>query len=142
MKNKIKYSELMPYLKHKDLLEDFKIALNPTPYDNLPNGEYLIRGNKKSHSKEYWVFENVWYLVATTIKDNGHWYCISAKYNLFPMLPLKEYEELTKHVNRLSELWQRNVYGFNCWLDLRSSSRDISLNFYKLDKRNFFKNKL
>jgi len=136
MKNKIKYSEASEWWNHKDLLEDFDIVPNPLPYENLPNGEYLIRGNKKSHSKEYWMFENVWYLVATTTEDNGHYLVISSTYHLFPSLPTSEYEELSKHINRLSELWQRHVYGFNFWMDMRDQTRKMNLNF-RIFEKNF-----
>jgi len=126
MKNKIKFLNAPEWWTHTNLLEDFDIVDSPLPqYKNLPNGEYLIRGNKKSYSKEYWMLDNVWHLVADTKKDNGRYFAISSTYRLFPMLPTSEYKVLTMINAKLSKEWQRNVYGFNMWLHNRNHRREF-----------------
>jgi hypothetical protein len=129
---KLKYLAFSVEYSHHDLLEDFDLVDNPTEYSNLPDGEYLIRGNKKGHRKEYWVKDNIWYLVDDVKKDNGHFYVDSCKYKLFPMLKHCEYEELYKHINKLSNIWIRNTLGYFCWLELRASSRELQKTTIKL----------
>jgi hypothetical protein len=129
MKNKIKYLNFDYEMDHSDLLEDFKVVENPTKWNNLPNGEYLIRGDKKEHSVEYWVKDNIWYLVSTTTKDNGHYYCNAAKYQLFPNLPEKEWETLNKVWSKLSPYWKRAVAGRNQYMSLREIRREIHKSF-------------
>jgi len=131
MKNKIKYLNFQNDWSHQDLLNDFKPVSNPTKYTNLPDGEYLIRGDKKEHSIEYWVKDNIWYQVSVTTKDNGHYYCNAARYELFPCLKNKEWTELNKHWNKLNPHWKRAVGGKNQWDRLRELRRDIKKSFLK-----------
>lgn len=49
---------------HPKNLNIYPIVNNPLPqYNNLPNGMYLIRGNKKYHFKIYKLFNNTWNLM-------------------------------------------------------------------------------
>jgi hypothetical protein len=131
MKNKIKYLNFDYNREHSELSDDFDIVKNPTEFNNLPDGEYLIRGDKKNHSKEYWVKDNIWYLVSVTTIDNGHYYCNAGTYQLFPNLPEKEWDLLNKVVTKLSPYWKRAVYGRNQFMSIRELRRDIKKSFLK-----------
>lgn len=116
-------------------LECFKTCLNPLPYDNLPDGEYLIRGPIKGHRKEYWKYNNTWYLINTVIKDNGNYYCDSTKYMLFPMLSEKEWFFIQNvGWEKLNKLWQRHLQGYLNWKAIRKLTFDMRLDFYKFEK--------
>lgn len=52
------------------------IVENPTDYNKVKDGIYIIRGNKKHHYKEYHVFQNIWYLMNDKTKDNGNFMCV------------------------------------------------------------------
>lgn len=109
---------------------------NPLPYENLPDGEYLIRGNQKEHRKEYWKDGDAWYLVDVVEKDNGHYICDSSAYMLFPSLPEKEWKRiLAIPYKRFSPVWQRHIFGYKHWLELRRIKRDSGLMY-----RQFIKN--
>ena len=113
-------------------LEDFVVVDSPLSYKNLPDGEYLIRGNKKEHRKEYYKYKDKWYLIHESTKDNGHFTCDATEYMLFPMLPEKEWELLNKiPYNRLNKLWQRWRSAHQHWLDLIKIRRDVKLSFIK-----------
>ena len=121
--------------EHEDLLEDFKVVDNPSPYNNLPDGEYLIRGNKKSYSKEYWVKGNIWYLVNEQTYDNGRYICDAAKYELFPSLSEKQWQILYSVPYKcLSKTWQRYLEGHWQWMRLRDLKREIDLGYLKFNK--------
>jgi len=115
-----------------DLGDDFRLVENPLPYDNLPNGEYQIRGNKKDHAKYYWVKDNKWFLTEDKIKDNGHFQCEAGTYQMFPSLPDKKYKELRKNYKYLSHVWQRYVYGYFHWKELREIGRNTSFIRFKI----------
>lgn len=115
---------------------DFDVVPNPTPYNNLPDGEYVIRGNIQYHRNEYWKIENVWHLVTTYDFDNGQYMCDAAEYLLFPNLSEKEWEILNHPIahGKLSKYWNRALYGRNFWMELRQLSRDSKLNYNKFAK--------
>ena len=118
----------------EDLDEDFEKVECPILNIKrvLPNGEYLIRGNKKSHATEYYLYNNQWYLVDQRTKDNGHYHCDSSTYQLFPVLPNKEYERMsTVGWRKLNPLWQRHLFGYEQWMKLRELSRDIHKMYIK-----------
>ena len=135
MKNKIKFKSFTANYDHIELMHDFKKIANPTSYKNLPDGEYLIRGDKKGHSKKYWVKDNIWYLTENKTKDNGHYFCDAATYTLFPQLSEKEWELMNKiPYKRLSKYWQRARFGYNFYMELRASRRRTRkelIKFYK-----------
>lgn len=122
--NKLKFLVAPMWWNHEDLANDFNVVENPTIYPNVPDGEYLIRGNKKDHSTEYWVFENVWYLTSETTVDKGHSYCIAGTYRLFPDLSNTQWEALYKTYNYLKPYWQRRLLGYKHWLELREMYRN------------------
>ncbi len=138
MKNKIKYLNFTVNWQHSHLLDDYLIVDNPTIWNNLPDGEYLIRGNKKDHSTEYWVKDNIWYLVSITTKDNGHYYCNAGIYQLFPILPEKEWEQLNKVASKLSSYWKRSVAGRNHYMDIRQMTRSIKKSILKNKNRKVY----
>ena len=113
-------------------LEHFKIVDCPLPYNDLPDGEYLIRGNKRSHRKKYWKFKDKWYLVNDVTKDNGHYDCDSAEYMLFPMLSEKEWQKIKGVPYKvLSPLWKRHIAGYTHWMQCRKLVRGIKLDYIK-----------
>lgn len=124
---KFKYIPLVVQYDLLDLEEDFDKADNPFPqFPNLPEGEYLIRGNKSAHRKKYWKVSGEWYLIEDVTKDNGHYNCDSSTYNLFPSLPDKEWQKIEQiGFRRLNKVWQRHLYGYNQWMHLRELRRDI-----------------
>ena len=99
--------------------------------ENYPDGEYLIRGNKKSHRKKYYCVNNQWYLVEDVKKDNGHYNCDSYVYMLFPMSKHSEYLELRKHYDKLTPFWKRSVNGYFGWLEITKLRRNTKLSFIK-----------
>jgi hypothetical protein len=125
---KFKYYQGNVHLwENEDLKEDFgKNVESPLPYKKMPNGVYLIRGNEKSHRKEYWVLNNKWYLVSDVKKDNGHYLCDSATFNLFPQLSEKEWNNILKIPNKcFNKLWQRHIYGYWHWKNMRELRKEI-----------------
>jgi hypothetical protein len=123
---KLKFISASKWWKHEELSKDFEVVPNPTKYNNLPNGEYHIRGNKKNHAKYYWVLDNIWYLTETKTKDNGHHLCEAGTYQMFPPLSEKEWEYINKIPRKmLTKNWRRLRYGHNHWMDLREISRNI-----------------
>ena len=105
---------------------------SPLPYKNLPTGVYLIRGNEKSHRKEYWKINNSWFLIYDVKKDNGHYLCDSTTFNLFPQLSEKEWNDILKIPNKcFNKLWQRHIYGYCHWKDMRDMGLNIKLVRYK-----------
>lgn len=108
-----------------------KVVDNPTPYKNLPEGEYLIRGDKQFHCKLYHHFQNVWYLMEVSTKSSDLYSTIVHQYQLFPCLKTKEWEELGRHYAKLTKYWRRMVYGYFRWKELRDLSRDVALTFFK-----------
>ena len=130
MKIKFKYIPFRVRYEGIDLMGDFKTVAPPLPYKNLPEGEYLIRGNKKSHRRKYWLYNNVWFLVEDETKDRGQYYCDSCEYMLFSSLSEKEWKNIENvGVTRLNKLWQRHLYGYKHWKNLREISRDIKKDF-------------
>lgn len=118
-----------------DLADDFKPVPNPLPYQNLPDGEYLIRGNVREHRTEYWKEGEVWYLVSEVTRDNGHYLCDSSTYMLFPSLPEKEWKRiLAIPYKRFSKVWQRHIFGYKHWLELRRIKRDSGLMYMQFTK--------
>jgi hypothetical protein len=137
MKTKFKYIPFRYQHEIQDLKEEFPIVKNPFGM-NMKNGEYLIRGDKKSHSRKYWVIDNVWFLISDTKKDNGHYDCIAGKYHLFPSLSEKEWDLLNKPLvfKKLSPYWKRAVLGRNHWMSLREIGRDVRKSFLQFEKEN------
>lgn len=131
MKNKLKY--ISRSFDQFDLEDDFEIVDNPTKWNNLPDGEYLIRGDKKDHSIEYYVKDNIWYLVDNKTKDNGHYMCAASTYQLYPNLSEKEWAILSHPLvwNKLNKYWQRAVYGYKFSMELRNMTRDIKKSMLK-----------
>ena len=136
--NKIKFKYLAfrhTFFDVDELREQFTEVENPLPYNNLPDGEYLIRGNKKSHRKYYWKFENLWFLSEDVIKDNGHYHCDATRYLLFPSLSEKEWKYIAlAGWKRLTPFWQRCLHGYEFWMELNKSRKNM-----KLDHIQFFK---
>ncbi len=125
------------FYNEEDLENDYTQVTCPIPYNRFfPDGEYLIRGNKKEHRKEYYCCNNKWFLVEDIEKDNGHYYCDSNIYMLFPILSHKEYERMRKvGFKKLNKVWQRNITGYFNWLNLRKLVRDIHLDCIKHEKK-------
>jgi hypothetical protein len=139
MKNKNKYprfkfvnNKIINNLTFEELLEDFIEVENPLPYNNLPNGTYHIRGNKKDHAKYYFVKDNRWFLTEDKTRDNGHYMCEATTYNLFPSLPEKRYQNLQTVYKCLSPVWKRYVYGYFFWKELRELRRNMKYKRFKI----------
>lgn len=116
-----------------DFNSDFRIVDNPIDYNKLlPDGEYLIRGDKKSHAKKYYHCFNKWYLVEDKIRDNGHYMCDCTEYLLFPQKSEKEWSKLTSVPYKcLSPTWQRYLSGYQFYMQLRKLTRDVKKDFIK-----------
>ena len=129
---KLKYLPIPDYYL-KDTLEFNKgIEPNPTKYSKVPDGIYHIRGDKNHYAKYYHVFNNVWYLMENKTKDNGHYYCEAATYELFPPLSEKEWDIMNAiPYKRLTKYWQRARYGYNFYMELRATSRRARLAYLK-----------
>lgn len=119
------------------LYKDFVKVENPIGIPNLPRGEYMIRGNQKSHRKEYYHLGNeIWLLIEDVIKDNGHYFCDAATYELFPNLPEKEWDKIRSCAKYLNRDWQRKLSGHDFWMDLRRLTREMKKDFLKDELRN------
>jgi len=138
MKNKFKFKFLnFGYEPDVDEFDgEFTVVSNPTPYDNLPDGEYTIRGNKQYHKKEYWKNNNIWYFIHSDTFDNGQYWCDAEKFLLFPNLSEKEWDVLNNPIikNKLTKYWKRALYGRNFWMQLRKSSREIVMSYNNFNK--------
>ncbi len=135
MKNKIKYNKKdFSSDWYSEFEDQFKLVPNPTPFKNLPDGEYLIRGEQKDHAKEYYVQHGNWYLVDVIVKDNGHKMCRWAEYHYFPQLPEKEWNILNKVYSKLSNYWKMCVIGHNLYMQFRETKRNARFSSYKILK--------
>jgi len=136
MKNKIKYSpfNFAEILSHEDLKADFgDLVANPTPYQSLPDGEYLIRGNEKYHSKIYYVKEGRWYF---SHENKENYYALNdGVFNNFPKLSEKEWQKLEATEKYLSKRWKRALHAYNCWKEWREIIREIKIDAFKWDKK-------
>jgi hypothetical protein len=122
------------FLEFTDL-ENYPLVENPLPYKNLPDGEYLIRGTVKAQRKVYWKFGTKWYLIEDVLKDNGHYYCDSTQYMLFPILSEKEWVNIRKvGWKKLNKVWQRHLFGYLHWKELCHLRRDTKLAMFRFDK--------
>ena len=117
------------------LREDFKTVDVPLPYKNLPDGEYLIRGNKKNHRKKYYKVADTWFIVQDRTTDNGQYDCDSTEYELFPSLPQKEWDKIEQAgYKRLNKVWKRHLAGYLFWLRLREIRRNVHLSYLQYNK--------
>ena len=123
-----------PFTK-EELLEDFQEVECPLPYKNLPDGEYLIRGDKAQHRKKYWKSENSWFFVDESTRDNGHFMSEATTYKLYPQLSEKEWAALSAVPFKcLSRYWQRALCGYRFDMELREMSRKIMKDFLQTEK--------
>jgi len=114
------------YIDLGEYNEYYKEVDNPIGIQNLPNGEYMIRGNKKGHRKEYYHINNTWFLVSDVTKDNGHNICDATRYMLFPSLPEKQWNAISKAGwRRLNKTWQRYLFAYYHWQDLLRIQKDM-----------------
>ena len=121
---KFKYlQEKIKYLPVELFEEEYKEVKNPLPYNNLPDGLYQIRGNKKNTAKYYYLKENRWFLSEDKKRDNGHKWAEAGVYELFPWKSEKEYQQLRKCFKYLSPVWKRYVSGYFFWKQLRDTKR-------------------
>lgn len=135
--NKIKFKFISSEFEWetKWLDEEFKRIANPLPYNNLPDGEYIIRGSRKGQRKVYWKNKDIWYFVEDVKKDNGHYYTDSTRYMLFPMLSEKEWNTIQSvGWKKLNLNWQRHLYGYFHWKELLKLRFETKLSMYKWDK--------
>ena len=140
MTKKNKYQ--IKYLKRNYIANDLDInpkesgeVPNPTHYKNLPDGEYLLRGDKKDHFKEYVVINNIWYLTKNITTNNGDVLYRIVTYELFPNLPEKEWNILNKVVKKLTPYWQKIIYSRNVYLEKRKMLRRLSLLIYRVKNK-------
>ena len=131
---KFKFVHREFYEEFIDDYDDFTKVENPIGVSNLPTGEYMIRGNKKSHRKKYYHIGNeVWYLVEDVIRDNGHYSCDAREYQLFPQFSEKEWDKISSCYKYLTSLWKRNLDGYDFYMHIRELRRDVAKNFLKYD---------
>lgn len=116
-------------------LKAFQIVNNPIGADNLPEGEYLIRGNQKFHRAIYLHIKNKWYLYEFSTKDNGYYVCDVATYQLFPNLSEKEWDKIRECNKYLSPLWKRYLSGHDIWMNNRSIKRNMKKISVKIKKK-------
>lgn len=133
---KFKYLAHSRRIDIEEMEEDFALFPAPLPYKNLPDGEYMIRGNKKGQRKEYWKVAGLWFLIHDVKKDNGHYGCDATKYMLFPSLPEKEWK-LMKSIpyERLTRIWQRWIFAHEHWLELRKITIGVRKSFLEFQKQ-------
>lgn len=98
---------------------DLEIIRKPDciPDSAVREGTYCIRQKGSYYEVEF--YKGLWF-------QKGEWpnnFAIH-KFMLFPILPDAEYEELFKHLNRLSPRWKENVMAYRRWKDLRNITRN------------------
>ena len=128
-KNKIKYFPFKPNKMRNIAKWRLEIVDNPTLYKTLPDGKYLIRGDIKGKNIEYWVINNVWYVFDTDIDS-----CVIS-YNIVPNLSKKEWEDLGKHYNKLSNRWKEFVRAYELSVWCNEITRRTKLVRYKTIKK-------
>lgn len=132
---KFKFINFRNEFTEEDLLEDFNKVEAPLPYKNLPNGEYLIRGDKAEHRRMYWKSGDCWVIVSESTRDNGHFMCDASTYKLYPQLSEKEWEALSAVPFKcLNRYWQRALCGYRFDMELRDLGRKMAKDFLKYDK--------
>jgi len=115
------------YVDSKNSDKIMKLIKNPTPYNDFifKNGKYLIRGNSKNSYKEYYVFDNKWYLHITSVL-NETWRFIT--YHNFPQLSKKEWNNMRlTGAKRLSKKWSRNFMAYEHFMDMRELQADYKI---------------
>lgn len=133
MKNKIKVIKGSVPKYIRDRLQEYTTEEKPVNYD-VPDGEYLVRGNTKGFGKTYLVVDNKWFLAS---KTNQRCLLIeSGTFNLFPNLSEKEWELMNKiPKKRLNKYWQRALYGYNSSVKFRKTYRMYKLEFIRFKKK-------
>lgn len=112
----------------------YNICEAPLPYNNLPNGIYLIRGDKKFHRKRYYKINDTWFLIENRTTDKGQYNSDSYTYELFPSLPQKEWDMIRNAgYSRLNNVWRRHLAGYKLWNELRKSKMELRLVMLKYD---------
>ena len=78
MKKKIRFkyeNDIGEYYSHEELIEDSEIVESPLPYKSVPDGKYTVIGDKQFHRKEFWVKDNIWYLMTILTEDKNQIKC-------------------------------------------------------------------
>ena len=108
---------------------DLQIIKKPDciPDSAIREGTYSIRKSGKSNFYEVEYYAGMWFLKGDWPKD-----FLIDKFMLFPILPDSEYEELFKHLDKLSIKWKQNVLAYRRWKELRQISRNTKLKILML----------
>jgi len=126
MYNKIKCESLPSYITHEELIEDgLTIVENPTNYNKIKDGRYLVRGDKKKFDKRYYVIDNNWYLID---ENNGtaSYSIRAATYNYVPYMTEREYNYLVKVSDKLNNYWRMALSSRRALDDTRQILRVIN----------------
>ena len=137
MKKKIRFkyeNDIGEYYSHEELIEDSEIVESPLPYKSVPDGKYTVIGDKQFHRKEFWVKDNIWYLMTILTEDKNQIKCNAAVFRTFPNLSYKEWEQLKKVKKYLKPQWQfyLKVYKYYCELEklIKNTSRKCKATLY------------
>jgi len=131
---KFKYSDRNTNLKFRldfctDCGDSFEIVENPTIYDNLPNGIYIVR--KNSIRVVYWLIDDVWYLFDNKIITQKHGHTNMVDDNNVKMYSETEYRNLSKCFNFLDAKTKQNVLAYKLFLELHFIIQSINKTFLK-----------
>ena len=131
---KFKYNELTPsYREYHFNHHHYKRNLfNPIGIENLPEGEYFVRGKVKDSGCIYIYRNNEWILIQSYNKDNGHRMMSCLRYNLLPQLSEKEWNNVLKiPLKALNKQWRFYVSCYLCKKELQESSLRSRLQLHK-----------
>lgn len=140
--NKIKYFKLNSGFIDEEEVEwlvkagEICVCDNPTEYDNLPNGTYIIRGNQKDTSREFYKFGNAWYVYChwngkEKVLDKDE---LRDKLGIYPHLTDKEWDVLLTPLvyTKLNDKWKGycNTYRSNNYFGRLNTTKGIDRSKY------------
>jgi hypothetical protein len=109
------------FKEKEEFIKGFKKVSKPIFYKRkYPDGEYQIR--TKGKIEIYFCFKNKWYFIEE--KENITNSMKICEWNLFPILPEKEYVELKKMYKRLTKEWQMNVDAYFQFISSKEAFRN------------------
>jgi len=135
--NKSKKFKYLPVSFNKYFIEDLKdeyVVDCPLDYNNLPDGEYLIRGEEKYHRNIYIKYKNKWYLTEKNTKQDYKIVDL-VKYDLLPRISEKQWNEI-KHIpyKCLNKDWKDYRLAYDYWYSMRYNSRELRKRFLNILK--------
>ena len=116
---KIRYK--FKYIPHKVAFKPKYLKEVHVPSDwlkDLPDGKYLIKGNRKYHAKLYIVLGGVWFLADASEKEIDYFY-LSIDFMQLPNHSEKEWGILANNYKCLSKTYKRYVDAYRLNISIK-----------------------